>query len=96
MKKIIMTEGRHIDYKVEENCIIFGDDDLMLNLKNREMNEKVVIDICTDINGFLVVGTASGNRYAAQIEIPARIYTDEQAVPFNIDNCTISLWGLEE
>ena len=105
MKEVIKTAGEHIGYSIDGNCIVFGDNDLSLNLANREMDEPVIIDICKDSNGFLVVGAATGERYVAQVEIPARTYTtlaaDEdteesaavEAVPFDIDNFTIYLYG---
>lgn len=108
MKEVIKTEGTQVIYSVNGDCIVFGDNDLSLNLANREMDEKVLIDICKDSNGFLVVGAATGERYVAQIEIPARTYTevaaDEdteesatvEAVPFDINNCTIYLYGEEK
>ena len=108
MKEVIKTAGKHISYSVSDNCIVFGDNDLSLNLANREMDEPVIIDICKDSNGFLVVGAATGERYVAQVEIPARTYTEVvtvenaetesmavEAVPFDIDNCTIYLFGME-
>lgn len=107
MKEVIKTAGEHIGYSIDDNCIVFGDNDLSINLANRQMDEPVIIDICKDSNGFLVVGAATGVRYVAQVEIPARTYTevaakDEtseeetatvEAVPFDIDNCTIYLYG---
>lgn len=108
MKEVIMTPGTHIEYETSQKSITFGDEDLTINLKNREMDEKVTIDICSDKQGFLVVGAETGSRYVAQIEIPAREYTEETvesdndettvqnvAVPFDIDKCTIYLWGME-
>ena len=76
MKEVKMSEGKCIDYTTTASSIIFGDEDLMLNLKNREMDSTVMIDICEDSNGFLVVGTATGYRYVAQVEIPPREYTE--------------------
>lgn len=107
MKEVIMSPGTHIEYETSQKSITFGDEDLTINLKNREMDEKVTIDICSDKQGFLVVGAETGSRYVAQIEIPAREYTEETvesddeitvqnvAVPFDIDKCTIYLWGME-
>ena len=79
---------------------------MSLNLKNRELDEKVIIDICSDRNGFLVVGCETGYSYTAQVEIPAREYTQTEAeddfgepyinlepVPFDIEKCTLYLWG---
>lgn len=122
MNEVIKTPGKHITYETTSKSIIFGEDeDLSINLKNREQDEKTLIDICSDSDGFLVVGTAAGLRYVAQIEIPARQYTEteetnpnydpeaeegseaanqtiavREPVPFDIDNCTIYLWGMEE
>ena len=103
MKEIIVSPGRHVKYETAGNNIIFGDDDLSVNL------EEVTIDICVDRDGNLTMGTAAGMLYAAEVEIPARQYTEEEGepdeegrptviptpVPFNIDNCTIKLFGLE-
>lgn len=110
MKEVIKTPGKHIDYVTSNKSITFGDEDLTINLKNRELDEVTTIDICSDKQGFLVIGAETGFRYVAQVEIPARQYTEETsepdvegntniirtAVPFNIDNCTIYLWGMEE
>ena len=122
MNEVIKTPGKHIVYDTTSKSIIFGEDeDLSINLKNRAQDEKTLIDICSDSDGFLVVGTAAGLRYVAQVEIPARQYTEEEQenpnydpeaeagteaasqtitvrepVPFDIDNCTIYLWGMEE
>ena len=118
MNEVIMTEGTHIEYSYTSKSITFGDEDLTVNLKNREKDEKVTIDICTDRDGELVMGTAAGLRYVAQVEIPAREYTKSEipnpdydpekgdtpdnpenitvreAVPFDIEKCTIYLWAL--
>ena len=44
MNEVIKTPGRHVEYETTSNSIIFGDDDLSVNLKNRERDEKVLID----------------------------------------------------
>ena len=100
MIEVIMTPGTHIDYETNRKSITFGDDDLSINLKNREMDDTVLIDICSDKQGFLVVGAETGYRYVAQVEIPARRYEENEShelvpVPFDIDRCTIRLWGME-
>ena len=110
MIEVIKTPGKHIAYETTDKSIIFGDEDLSINLKNRERDEPVLIDICSDRMGFLVVGPETGSRYVAQVEIPARKYNEVEGepneegipsvtfepVPFDIDNCTIYLWGMEE
>ena len=109
MREVIMTPGTHIESETTKKSITFGDEDLTINLRNREMDETTTIDICSDKQGFLVVGAETGYKYVAQVEIPARIYTetpgepDEEGnaqtertpVPFDIDRCTIYLWALE-
>ena len=119
MNVIEKTPGTYVEYETTSKSIIFGD--LSINLKNRERDEKVLIDICADANGELTMGTAAGLKYVAQVEIPARQYTEEEKenpnydpeaeegteaarqtivtrtpVPFDIDNCTLYLWGMEE
>ena len=78
MKEVIMTPGTHIEYETTKKSITFGDEDLSINLKNREKDETVVIDGCADRDGELVIGAATGYKYVAQVEIPAREYTEEQ------------------
>lgn len=121
MNEVIKTPGKHVEYETTSKSVIFGDDDLSINLKNREKDETVLIDVCTDSEGELTMGTAAGLNYVAQVEIPARQYNEEEQenpdydpeaeegteaarqtitvrtpVPFNIDNCTIYLWGMED
>lgn len=105
MREVIVTPGTHIEYTTTSKCITFGDEDLTINLKNRQMDETTKIDICSDKQGFLVIGAETGFRYVAQVEIPAREYTETPGeqdgttertpVPFDIDTCTIYLWALE-
>lgn len=116
MIEVIKTPGKHIVYETTSKSIVLGDDDLSINLKNREKDEDVTIDVCSDANGELTMGTAAGLRYVAQIEIPARSYTEtemknpayteggqeseyitkREAAAFDIEKCTIYLWGMEE
>lgn len=121
MKEVIKTPGKHIEYRTTAKSIIFGDDDISINLKNRERDDEVLIDVCTDTNGELTMGTAVGLNYVAQLRIPARQYTEEEQenpnynpeavkemgaetktmivrtpVAFDIKNCTIYFWGMED
>lgn len=76
MEVIEVNVGRKVPYRVNRAKITF-DDELMLNCERREQDFDVVIDICIDRYGMLTAGTL-GDKYAAQIEIPARQYTEEQ------------------
>ncbi len=109
MKEVFMTPGKYIHYETTSKSITYGDEDLTINLKNRERDERVLIDVCADINGELTMGTAAGYRYVSQIEIPAREYTETPGdpdpegnptvirtpVPFDIEKCTNYLFGME-
>lgn len=111
--KIIVVEkneGEKIAYEVSGTKIIFGEDELMVNIKSRERDEEVTLDICKDTQDGLTVGVNTEAReYVAQVTIPARGYeivdTGEQdedgnpimerkALPFDMKKCTLILWAL--
>jgi hypothetical protein len=96
-----------LDYEINARTgkITLGDDELDINLKKRERDDPVPLDICIDYLGNLTIGVSKdAQTYAAQILIPAREYTEEGEgeeaqlvpVPFDIDKCTLTLWELEE
>ena len=71
------NEGPKIDYEIQNTATkkkITFDDDLTINLIKREQDWPVHIDICFDHDGELVIGTAAGRAYVAEIDIPAREY----------------------
>lgn len=125
MKVIEMNDGAKIPYEVKGAKIIFGDDELALNLSRYERDDANHIDICRDKFGNLVSGVIPGvaEAYVAQIDIPPRTYEEREitvvpevqaeeadnnvpggmmdrqtmereAVPFNIERCTLTLWGM--
>lgn len=71
------NEGAKIPYTVKGSKITF-DDELMVNVQRFERDDPAHIDICRDRNGNLVTGVIPGyaERYVAQIDIPARAYTE--------------------
>ena len=97
-----------INYEVDAKSIDFEDGELVINLKKKERDDAVHLDICKDYTGGLIMGTGSSAReYVAQIEIPPREYVeveDEEEesgyrrdpVPFDIDRCTLILWEQED
>ena len=101
------NEGEKIPYEQNGNKVCF-DDDLTINLAKREEDEAVHIDICYDGDGALVVGAAAGRRYVAEIDIPAREYTETEEeteegeqtqtrrdpVPLDMDKVTLTLWAV--
>ncbi|WP_373738389.1 hypothetical protein [Jeotgalibaca porci] len=96
------TPGKKIPYEIIKNSIFFNDE-IMFNLEKYERDFEQNIDICEDENFSLANGL--GRRYVAQIVIPARRYEaaeveseeepTSEAVPFDISECTLILWGLE-
>lgn len=104
------NEGEKIAYEVSGSKIFFGDDELMVNLKTRERDEEVTLDICKDTQDGLTVGVNTEAReYVAQVTIPAREYeivdtgqededgnpiTERRALPFDMKKCTLTLWAL--
>lgn len=102
------AEVSHIPYAIKGNKITFGDDEKTLNLEKYERDDAVYLVDSVDASGNLV-GGSDGLYYAYEIDIRARKYNyvdggeDEQGnpkqdkipVPFDIANCTLTLWKLE-
>ena len=99
---------KFIDYEVDGNMISFDDGEVTLNLKKKERDYDVSIDLCRDWMQGLVMGADDAKSYVAQIFIPARQYeyvenkteknengdpvTERKAIPFSMDNCMLTLW----
>ena len=105
-----MNEGQKIPYEIQNTATkkkITFDDDLTINLMKREQDYPVHIDVCYDEDEELVIGTAAGRAYVAQIDIPAREYIYHEPeqegeepepptpVPLDLDKVTLSLWSIE-
>lgn len=66
-----------LDFYQEGNMVSFNDDEIMINLKRKERDYDILIDICQDMSGGLIAATGA-DLYRAQIFIPAREYTDTE------------------
>ncbi len=75
IKVVEVNKGEKIPYTISKTKVTF-DDELALNLAKLERDFDVSIDICIDKFGMIVTGL--GVKYAAQIEIPARQYVDNE------------------
>lgn len=98
--------GEKINVEVSGSALTLNDE-MMLNLSKYERDYDVHIDICKNSFGMLTFGVS--DRYAVEIDIPARTYdyvddgADSEgnpkikkvASPFDMGNVTITLWGLE-
>lgn len=77
MNIIEVTVGKKIDYKVSGTKITFNDE-LTVDCEKLERDQEVVRDICIAKDGSLTIGQL-GEKYAAQIEIPPRVYIEKKA-----------------
>jgi hypothetical protein len=109
IKVVEKNEGKKIDYAVSGTKITVGEDELTVNLKTRERDYEVVLDICMDTENGLTVGVnTTSQAYIAQVEIPAREYAEVQSgededgntviernpIDFDMSKCTLILWAL--
>lgn len=101
------TGGVKVDVAFNGNKVILGDDEMTLNLAKYERDDPVHIDIGLNAWGFLSFGIS--DRYAVQLEIPARSYVFQEsedevdengnakiekiAQPFDMSKVTVILWG---
>lgn len=100
------NEGKKIDYSVRTTKLTLNEE-MTLDLSKCERDFDVHIDICMNQFGMLTMGLSE--KYVAQIDIPERKYeyvddgVDEEgkpmvrkeAIPFSIENVTLTLWTLE-
>lgn len=95
------NQGPKIPYQVEDTRVCLNDD-LTINLAARQKDWPVHIDVCSDTDGALVIGTGSGAYYVAQFGIPERQYADPadeetapEPIPLDMDAVTLSLWSID-
>lgn len=105
MQVVEKNEGPKIPYSKYTTKLTINSE-ITIDLSKYERDFPVHLDICRDKFDILVMGL--GERYVAQVDIPAREYTYEQngtdeegnpkfdkvPVPFNMDNVTLTLWSL--
>lgn len=68
------NEGKKINYNLTGTKLDFADGALTLDLARYQQDDPVTRDIMVDSEGYLTTGR--GLYYAAQVEIPARKYTE--------------------
>lgn len=74
MKIVQMNPGRKIDYELRGTKLDFADGELRIDLARYQGDDVVTRDIMVDREGWLTTGR--GRNYVAQVEIPARQYTE--------------------
>ena len=108
MQVINKNEGPKIAYEENGTKVTLGDDELTLNLAKYQRDWPVHIDVCSNRDNMLVVGTGSGLYYVAQLDVPAIQYEQSQEpvtegeevdppvpLPLNMDDVIITLWSLD-
>ena len=80
MKVIKLPENgtNFVDYEISGKSIDFGDGEMSFRVDKKERDYEVTIDICKDYTGGLVMGASAGDKYVAQLTIPAREYTETE------------------
>lgn len=108
MQVINKNEGPKITYEENGTMVFLGDYELMLNISKYQRDWPVHIDICSNRDNQLVIGTGEGLYYVAQLDIPAIQYEQPpepvteghegyQPTPLPLDmaDVTITLWSLD-
>ncbi len=80
MQVIEKNIGPKIAYEEIGTRVTFGDEELMLNLARYQRDWPVHLDVCSNRDGQLVVGTGTGLYYVAQLDIPAIQYAEPEPV----------------
>jgi len=68
------NEGEKIPHTQNGTVISFADGRLSLDCALYQKDWGVHLDVCENSDGNLVMGTESGPKYVAQLDIPAREY----------------------
>lgn len=81
-----------IPYEVSGKTIDFDDGELMFNVSKKERDYEVVIDICEDYTGGLVMGADAGDNEEGTEQPTIK---ELKPVPFSMDRCELRLWERE-
>ena len=102
---MIITEkskGRKIDCAVDGTVIVFGDEELTLDLAELQDDWDVHITVCYTKKHRLTTGRG-GITYVAEIDIPTREYVESEEedggsvpAPLDMESVTLALWGIGE
>lgn len=81
-----MNPGPKVEWRQNGCKLVFGDDDLTFRCDSRQRDYPVHEDICVDDNGNLMIGV--GKYYLAQVDIPARKYTEPEPEDTEVTEAT--------
>lgn len=101
MNIVNKNEGPKIAYEQDNYRIYFGDDELMLRADRYQRAWPVHLDVCSNRDRMLGVGTGDG-YYVAEIDIPAIEYAEPESeddppvpIPLDMDEVALTLWSLD-
>lgn len=96
------NEGPKIAHEENGTMVFFGDYELMVNAAKYQRGWPVHIDICSNRDKQLVIGTGEGLYYVAQLDIPAKKYTEsgtedgtQTPEPINMSEVKLTLWSTD-
>jgi hypothetical protein len=96
------NEGHKIAYEENGTMVFLGDYELMINVAKYQRDWPAHIDICSNRDNQLVIGTGEGLYYVAQLDIPAIKYTEPETeeeipepLPIDMSEVVLTLWSLE-
>lgn len=100
------NKGRKIDYTEKDTTVIFGQNELSIDLEAYQEEEPVHLTICFTKTGRLTLGN-DGITYVAEIDIPAIQYQETpdpedeggtivERLPLDMNVVELTLWALEE
>lgn len=108
MQVIEKNEGTKIAYEENGPMIFLGDYELMINASKYQRDWPVQIDVCSNRDNQMVIGTGEGLYYVAQIDIPATKYTEpvetenpeetegaSEPIPLDMNDVTLTLWSID-
>lgn len=108
MQVIEKNKGVKIAYEENGPMIFLGDYELMINASKYQRDWPVQIDICSNRDNQMVIGTGEGLYYVAQIDIPATKYTEpvetenpeesegaSEPIPLDMSEVILTLWSID-
>ena len=102
MQIIEKNAGTKIVCEENGTMVFLGDYELMINASKYQRDWPVHIDVCSNRDNQLVVGTGEGLYYVAQIDIPAAKYTEleteedtAELIPIDMSEVIMTLWSLD-
>lgn len=96
------NKGQKIGYAVDGTVIVFGEDEMTLDLAELQDDWDIHITVCYNKRHRLTTGRG-GITYVAEIDIPPREYVESEEeeggsvpAPLDMETVTLTLWAIGE